>query len=122
MLKKITNSLMVLILLVTTTGITYHYHYCCNTLIKFSILHTPKPCCEHPENCCRDESVTLQLKNDSVFSFDFTDLSAPALEIPMVITELDEVHVTYKEQIVFPEESPPPYLSVRLSQLQQYLI
>jgi hypothetical protein len=122
MVRKILHIGLALVLLVTTTGITYHYHYCCNTLIRFSILHTPKPCCEHPETCCHDEAVTLQMKTDFVFAADLPDLSVISLEIPIV--QADDVLIPYTDvQVtVLPEESPPPDIGLRLSRMQQYLI
>ena len=122
MIRKIINSVLVFVLLVTTTGITYHYHYCCNTLIKFSILHTPKPCCEHPENCCRDEAVNLQLKADYLFGADLPDLSVCTTEIPQVETDLEIYRPAEVNLPIFPEESPPPPVNLRLAWLQRFLI
>ena len=122
MVRKIAHGIMVFALLVTTTGITYHYHYCCNTLIKFSILHTPKPCCEHPENCCRDEAVTLQLKADYLFGADCPDVSVCIAQIPLVATDLVVSRPVEVNLPVIPEESPPPPVNLRLAWLQRFLI
>ncbi len=122
MIRKITNIILALVLLVPTTGITYHYHYCCNTLIKFSILHTPQACCEHPEDCCRDEAVTLQMKNDFVSSPDLPELSQTCLEFPVFFALPEEIQYVEMVLPAEPEESPPPDVGSRLSQIQQYLI
>lgn len=122
MIRKITNIILVLVLLVPTTGITYHYHYCCNTLIKFSVLHTPEACCEHPEECCRDEAVTLQMKNDFVFSPDLPDLSQSCIEVPALFTLPEEIRFLEMILPAEPVESPPPDVGSRLSQLSQYRI
>ncbi|HBB91686.1 MAG: hypothetical protein A2X22_04035 [Bacteroidetes bacterium GWF2_49_14] len=124
MVKKITNGLLVFILLLTTTGVTFHYHYCGNTLMAFSVFHTPKPCCEHPEDCCHDNATTFQLKNDFLSSANQVDFSVTSLDLPMVATCRVETIQAVDEIIrqKFPEESPPPTVSQRLSKLQQYLI
>jgi len=113
---------LVLVLLLTTTGITYHYHYCCDTLVKFSILHTPKPCCEHPKDCCSDKAVTFQIKTDYLFVADYPDLSVSGIELPIVTTDFEDIQPVEVYLQKFPEESPPPPVSLRLAMLQQYLI
>ena len=122
MIRKIANIVLILVLLATTTGITYHYHYCCDTLIKFSIFQTPNPCCEHPEDCCSDEAVTFKLKTDCLFSADITDLSVQELDLPDSISlcNADQPAGNYSRKI--PEESSPPLFGVRLAWLQQFLI
>lgn len=122
MVRKLVNSILILVLLLTTTGITYHYHYCGNTLMAFSVMHTPKPCCEHPEDCCRDRSTHFQLKNDFLFSFDFPDLSISGIELPVILGDIEENLPDIVVLQPFPEESPPPTVSMRLARLQQYLI
>jgi len=122
MIRKIANSVLVLVLLLTTTGFTYHYHYCCDTLVKFSILHTPKPCCEHPEDCCSDKAVTYQMKTDYLFTADYLDLSVSGIELPLITTDFEVIQPLEVNLQKFPEESPPPTLSLRLARLQQYLI
>ncbi|TSA31707.1 MAG: hypothetical protein D4R64_17525 [Porphyromonadaceae bacterium] len=122
MIRKITNSVLVLVLLLTTTGFTYHYHYCCHTLVKFSILHTPKPCCENPEDCCSDKAVTLQYKTDYLLAAHFLDLSVAGIDLQLVAFDLEDIQPIEVDQQKFPEESPPPRVSVRLALLQQYLI
>jgi len=123
MIRKISNSILVLILLITSTGITYHYHYCSGTLMAFSIFHTPEPCCENPDQCCDDKSVTLQFKVDYVFSADYPDLTDYFVVQPSEFADAE----VFTPPIIdlskeYPEESPPPTVSLRLSILQQYLI
>jgi hypothetical protein len=122
MIRKIVNTVLVLVLLITTTGVTYHYHYCGNTLMKFSVFHTPKPCCEHPENCCRDRSEHFQLKNDYLFSIELPDLAVSGIDLPLLPMSIQLLIQVTEILPVKPDESPPPLLNLRLALLQQYLI
>lgn len=122
MFRKFAHSVLVLVLLLTTTGITYHYHYCGNTLMAFSILHTPKPCCEHPEDCCRDKAVNFQLKTDGLFQTVDTDLSVTEIVLPLISFSFVDIQPLSIAVPVFPEESPPDPVHVRLAWLQQFLI
>jgi hypothetical protein len=90
--------------------------------MKFSVLHTPKPCCENPEDCCKDRAEHFQLKNDFLFSADCIDFNNSCLELPLLVV-IDQVPVQLSAILsVRPDESPPPLLDVRLALLQQYLI
>lgn len=113
---------MVIVLLLSSIGITYHVHYCSGYLVSTSILCTPKPCCEHPEECCSDKSVTFQFKNDYVFGTDCTDFSVIVLDIPIV----DAIFIETQPESAFaekiPKEPQPPSVGKRLAELQQFLI
>lgn len=122
MIRKIAYSVLVSVLFLTTTGVTYHYHYCCNTLMAFSIFHTPKPCCENPEDCCRDTAVTYQFKTDYLFHVVDCDLSVSVVDLPLVTFNFENIQPFEVELPILPEESPPPPVSLRLAWLQQFLI
>lgn len=122
MIRKSFNIVFVIVLLLTTSGVTYHYHYCCNTLMAFSVFHAPEPCCEHPEDCCSDKAVTFQLKNDYLFGTDFIDLAADPIELPLATTNFACIQPIEAVRPVIPEESPPPRPGLRLALLQQFLI
>jgi len=122
MLRRIANGVLVFVLLLTTTGITYHYHYCGNTLMSFSMLHTPKPCCEHPEDCCRDRATTFQLKNDYLFTAEQADFHIVIADLPAITEPIIIVKPVAGTCRHHADESPPPTVSLRLSRLQQYLI
>jgi hypothetical protein len=123
MARKFANGLLVFILLLTTTGVTFHYHYCGNNLMSFSVFQAPAPCCEHPENCCHDNTEIFQLKNDYLTSADQFDISVNSLILPLVTGRIETIQAVGENiHQRFPEESPPPTVSRRLSKLQQYLI
>ncbi len=122
MLKKFFHIAMVMVFAVSSIGITYHYHYCSGQLMAFSILHTPEPCCEHPENCCSDKAVTLQLKTDGLFAADYPDLTVDELILPIPVMEIAVDAPLTVFVSIDPDESPPPTISKRLALWQQYLI
>lgn len=121
MVRKIANGFLIFILLLTTTGVIYHYHYCGNTLMSFSVLRTPKPCCEHPENCCHDKATTYQLRVDYDVSVDQPDFSVSQTDLPAVICHIYDIQVAAIDPEEFPEALPPPTVSMRLAKLQQFL-
>jgi hypothetical protein len=122
MIKKAVSGILVFIVLLTTTGLTAHYHYCHNTLISYSFLHTPKPCCEHSDGCCQNKTVTCQYRADYTVVADHFDFSLLVLE-PVRFTELVlPVVPDAPAPVIVPDESPPRELTVKLAILQQYLI
>jgi hypothetical protein len=122
MAKKIANGFLVFILLLTTTGVTFHYHYCGDTLMSFSMFHTPKPCCEHPDNCCHNKETTFQLKKDYVFSVDQPDLTVAGIDLPLSTSLIEDIQPVKVDLKKLPEESPPPKVNLRLAKLQRLLI
>ncbi len=62
MLKSVTNIIMVILLLISTTGVTISKHYCDHDLISVK-LSGEHPCCDL-EPCCKTEAEFLQVKND----------------------------------------------------------
>jgi hypothetical protein len=119
--KKIANSILVFVLLVTTTGMTCHYHYCGHTLVSYSLLHTPKPCCEHPDDCCSDKAVTFQFKSDYCSTVQASDFSIPSVDLPVPTFQIKNIQPAETIQTVIPEESPPPKIILKLAMLHQYL-
>jgi len=71
MIKKVSNILMVMLLLLATSGITMSKHYCGNNLRSVGIFSVPQSCCDAP-GCCHTETEVYQVKNDfSVIAFNF---------------------------------------------------
>jgi hypothetical protein len=122
MIRKSLLGFTAMILLLTTTGITYHYHYCGNTLMSFSVFQTPEPCCENPEDCCHDRATTFQLKNDYLFSSECPEVFLSCLELPQVTFQWVEMSCLLVDETPAPFESPPPGMSLRLASLQTYRI
>ncbi len=61
MIKRSGNIVVILLLLLGTTGVTITRHYCGGALVKTSIYSTPQHCCN--ENCprCHDERINVRI-------------------------------------------------------------
>ncbi len=64
MIRIITNTIVSLILLISTTGFTVSKHYCGNRLVSVTINHEPEPCCGTDSDCCKSETDYYQLNTD----------------------------------------------------------
>lgn len=120
MLKKIIHTLLALVLLVVTTGMTISTHYCGGNVKDVSFLSAPKSCCDIPEGCCHDEAFTIKIVDDfsiSSYTFDFNQL-----EIVLPISfELIELEAPVKAiGYIFRNSIPPPKIQTVLSRLQNY--
>jgi hypothetical protein len=122
MVEKLVNSTLAFILLLATTGVTCHYHYCDNTLVSFSFFHTPKSCCEPGKDCCSDKQELYLLKTEFLHSSEHTDLSASMVYLGL---DTNETEIAKPDGMIlqrFPDALPPPTTSLRLARLQQFLI
>lgn len=57
-MRKLVNILLVLLLLLSTTGVAISKHYCGEILQSVAVNHSPKSCCDGqdmPEDCCSNE-------------------------------------------------------------------
>lgn len=115
-------SMLAVLFLLTTSGLTWHYHYCSNVLIRVSMLHTPKPCCEHPEQCCRNSHSTLQLKTRFCGSPAAESPAPECLAMAPEFTDLQILPTQLIPPVILPSESPPETTCSRLARLQCYLI
>jgi hypothetical protein len=61
MFRKIIHILVLVLLLFSTTGVTFYKHYCGDSLISESIGHEPKKCCGDDCKACHNESKTFKL-------------------------------------------------------------
>jgi len=120
MIKKITHTLLALVLFVVTTGMTISTHYCGGNVKDVSLLSASQSCCDIPEGCCHDETLTIKIEDDfsiSSFVFDFNQLE---IDLPISI-ELIEVEDPIKAiGYVFRNSIPPPKIQTVLSSLQNY--
>jgi hypothetical protein len=64
MFKKTVHIIMIVLLLFSTTGVTFYKHYCGNSLISESIGHEPKKCCGDACKACHNESKTYKLSEN----------------------------------------------------------
>jgi len=79
MLKAITNIILSLLILVSSTGIAINKHYCNNEVKSIAIYHKVESCCNAPCKCCHNETVTIKKTIEdysfSTLSFNFDNYS-----------------------------------------------
>ncbi|NQU35201.1 MAG: hypothetical protein HQ521_18400 [Bacteroidetes bacterium] len=122
MFKKISHILFALIILITSVGVTVSKHYCGSTLKSVSVIVAPEPCCEIPDGCCHDESITIKMENDfSVTSF-FVDFTQLALELPAMVELIQDEYSGFEPITRFIHKPPPLTTQTVLSYLQSYLL
>lgn len=59
-LRKIAYPMLAILLVIATTGLSVHRHFCNGMLVSQSVTHEPGNCCDDPD-CCRNETVYLHL-------------------------------------------------------------
>jgi len=64
MFRKITHIILLVYLLVATTGITFSVHYCQGEYISASIDKEAKSCCNGRDKCCKDKIIHFEVKDN----------------------------------------------------------
>ena len=54
MIKRTGNIVIMVLLLIATSGLPVTWHYCGSAEMTFAIYSKPKPCCDHTCNKCHD--------------------------------------------------------------------
>lgn len=124
MLKRTSHIALMLLLIITTTGIAVSKHFCNELLISTSFFSEPESCCGS-DNCCHNDLQFYNLDGD---------YPAPALsELPEII-EIELLAVTENTLFSHNEENetkgyftgrkppPKPDLHTILSKNQVYLL
>ena len=127
MFRKIIHIALIAVLLVSTMGFSLSKHYCGTRLVDVKINTEAESCCGDgcKSNCCHNETLVFQLKEDFVGSVSL-ELNSPTQTD--VLFPLDFLHVeiiaeTIEDEIILRTESPPPkLLDTRLSEIQSYLL
>jgi hypothetical protein len=123
MIRRLFHIILVLIVLLLTSGVTITRHFCGNNLRSVAIMNTPPSCCDM-EGCCHNETVTIVLEDD------FTPVWSDALSHNSV-TELFPVEMAdlsdsgMLKVIPVPKfiiKPPPAPVGERLASLQVYIL
>ena len=122
MLKKISHIILTLLFLITSVGVTVSKHYCGSTLKSVSVIVAPEPCCEIPDGCCHDESITIKMENDFSITSLFVDFTPFAVELPSAIKLIQDEYTGLETIVRFIHKPPPLTIQAVLSYLQSYLL
>lgn len=125
MLRKITHIVLSMILLVSTTGISFSMHYCGGELISASVNTKAETCCDGSGGCCENKTIHVEIEDDYVCPVytDSTNIEEIDFLFPILFvlhTELIEENI--KANFAFNGSSSPPPTQTRLALLQTYLI
>ena len=124
MFRKTTNTILVLIVFITTTGFSISLHYCCDSLVSMSVNSDATPCCPVENGCCDNQTKHIQLEenlttpvSDTIQKLDTVDIfSFDILINSEIITE-------YQEHFIdFFDSSSPRNLQENLAKLQSFLL
>jgi hypothetical protein len=63
-MKRAGNIMMILLLLISTGGISITRHYCGESVISVSMFSTPKSCCGSGCEHCRNENIFNKVTDD----------------------------------------------------------
>ena len=139
MLKKIVNSVLALLILLTSTSFTVNMHFCHEQLIDIAVLAPAKSCCNadvsEGQSCgfndltqtshCKDKSISIETIGDFITSdFSFNFENEQQFELPWL--SLSTLKQNNTEQNTFRSirdfKIPPPYSDVDLSEIQDFLL
>ncbi len=88
-IKKFGHILMILLLLISTAGVSINKHYSGGELFSTAIFTEAESCCETPCGCCKETSEFMQVKADfidSVFELqNITQLDLLFSSIPFLV-------------------------------------
>ena len=112
MFKRIIHIVLACLFFTTTTGFTLSKHYCGTEMISISVNVEAESCCDDMDNsdCCRNETVHFQLKENFVvsvsdFQFHDTDIDIfQAVDLTFIFNSFSPDPDLDKT----PTESPPP--------------
>ena len=121
MLQKSGHIIIVLLLLISTAGISVSGHYCGDTLKSVTVNSLPESYCDM-EGCCHDETVTYKIDSDySVINFIFeTEQIATTIPFVLNIQTIDLPSMNISR--VYSDIPSPPGLNSYLAIIQTFLL
>jgi len=87
MLKRASHIILIIILLVATSGLAVTRHYCGTSLMSFSFFSTPKPCCDNGCDKCHNENSFNKLTDE------FTDAGFHGLDLKNIVQPVHDLSV-----------------------------
>ena len=89
LIKKFGHIIMILLLLISTAGVSINKHYSGGELFSTAIFVEAESCCETPCGCCDEKSEQIKVEADYLASsFDLTEAAQLDLlfsSIPLLI-------------------------------------
>ncbi|MCT4602115.1 MAG: hypothetical protein N4A59_04290 [Marinifilum sp.] len=107
-LKKLGHIILVLLLLISTAGVSINKHYSGGELFSTAIFVKAEPCCEIPCGCCDESSELIKVEADylasahELFEIAQFDLLFAYVAVPAIIETAASLN------IFLVEDSPLP--------------
>jgi hypothetical protein len=116
-MKKLLTLILAILYMASSTGATFHMHYCMGKLVEVKLWHKEAPKCSKcgaepksacAKKCCKDEHKTVKLEKDqrtaeNVLPF----IQLPAIFLPVTYLERPEID-TLSLLEEFPVSNAPP--------------
>ncbi|MCA1757431.1 MAG: hypothetical protein LC649_08245 [Bacteroidales bacterium] len=123
MLRRVLHIILVVTVVMVTSGVTITRHFCGDSLRSVALMTTPQACCDM-EGCCHNETVTILLEDD------FTPIWSDVLShenvielFPVQLADMSEASMTKVNPHFNSNRKPPPIpLGERLASLQVYIL
>lgn len=124
MFKKVSHIILSALLLIASIGMVVSKHYCGTTLVSVNIDKEVDSCCGEGADCCHNENVFFQVKDDFVvaanqISFE-NSVALDVLFYQAIHFSMSTVDDNTDILIAFNESPPPPLIQTTLSSLQTY--
>jgi len=116
-MKKALALILALLYVSSSTGATFHMHYCMGKLVEVMLWHgeakkcskcVAKPCQACAKKCCRDEHKTVKLEKDQkAVEYAFHFIQVAAVAAPLSFFELPQVYAA-SLMVEYPTGNAPP--------------
>ncbi|WP_212003922.1 hypothetical protein [Chitinophaga sp. HK235] len=126
-MKKILTLILAMLYIGTSTGATFHMHYCMGKLVEVELWRGDSKKCSHcktdlnkgcSKKCCKDEHKTVKLEKDQkvvAHALDF--LQMPVADAPAYYTSLPPARV-----LALAEEHPVSNAPPRSSKVHPHIL
>lgn len=119
MVKRASHIVLVLLLLVSTSGITISKHYCGGNLRAVTIMTTPDPCCD-TEGCCHNDTEVYQVSDDYSITFLYIDFEQEVVPVPVLLAYNSSELIRPDVKNIYTESHSPPGVRLSLSTIQTF--
>jgi hypothetical protein len=85
MYRKVSNIIVSVLLLVSTTGFTALKHYCGEEMISDTIQTVSDDCCNATSECCHEEAETFKIDTEYLSASNSINFEQIAMEIPVLM-------------------------------------
>ncbi len=125
MLKRASHIVLILILMVSTTGIAISKHYMMGELFDISLIGEADHCCTIPCDCCEDEFEFHKLEVEFIgpdVQVSFDEIPSLDLLVSTMFFEVETDLSVISDEIEFANNHPPPIGFFTPSFTQSFLL